>query len=154
MINPTLLMVLPVLIASSSLSPQPLSRLPKNLQPLVRGLQAKGFKVLIAPPPLRGSYGLFKGKTLWISPITFPLGIARQTFLHEAVHAVQSCPTGTLTPLGLKVKLNPVVEREVSAILLRNYQHTNRSLEREAFSLQGQADAPSLLLAALNQRCR
>ena len=47
-----------------------------------------------------------KNKTLWISPITLPLGIARQTFLHEAVHAIQSCPTGTLTPLGLKVNLN------------------------------------------------
>ena len=149
------LLALQVVIASSSLSPQPLSLLPADLQPLIQALHTKGFKVLIALPPVRGSYGLFqsKSKTLWISPITLPLGIARQTFLHEAVHAVQSCPTGTLTPLGLKVNLNSVVEREVSAILLRNYHHNGRILEREAFSLQGQADASSLLLKILKKRC-
>lgn len=152
-INPALLLVLPALMGSSALSPQPLSRLPGDLQPLVRALKTKGFTVLIALPPVRGSYGLYKNKTLWISPITLPLGIARQTFLHEAVHAVQSCPTGTLTPLGLKVNLNSVVEREVSAILLRNYHHNGRILEREAFSLQGQADASSLLLKILKKRC-
>ena len=153
--NPILSVALQVMIASSALSPQPLSRLPANLQPLIQALNTKGFKVLIALPPVRGSYGLFQSesKTLWISPVTLPLGIARQTFLHEAVHAIQSCPSGRLSPLGWRVNLTPVIEREISAILLKNYHHANRILEQEAFFLQGQKNAPSMLMKALEQRC-
>ena len=153
--NPILSGAFQVMIASSSLSPQPLSRLPADLQPLIEALNTKGFNVLIALPPVRGSYGLFQSesKTLWISPVTFPLGIARQTFLHETVHAIQSCPSGRLTPVGWQVSLPPVVEREISAILLKNYHHKNRALEQEAFFLQGQKNAPSMLMKALKQRC-
>ena len=153
--NPILSVALQIMIASSALSPQPLSRLPANLQPLIQALNTKGFKVLIALPPVRGSYGLFQSesKTLWISPVTLPLGIARQTFLHEAVHAIQSCPSGRLSPLGWRVNLTPVIEREISAILLKNYHHANRILEQEAFFLQGQKNAPSMLMKALKQRC-
>ena len=130
--------------------------LPAQVQPLVRELQAYGFQIRLAPPPKRGAYGLFesKSRTLWIAPVTIPLGIARQTFLHEAVHAIQSCPSGQLTPLGVTGPLNPVVEREISAILLRNYHHTNRLLEREAFLMQAQPDAVPRLQALLKQRCR
>jgi hypothetical protein len=120
----------------------------------VKALQSKGFKITIALPPVRKSYGLFENKTIWVSPITFPLGIARQTFLHEAVHAVQSCPSGRLTPIGWKFTLNPVVEREISAILLRDYHHADRVIEKEAFYLQGVPNAPSLLMSALKRRCR
>ena len=153
--NPILSVALQIMIASSALSPQPLSRLPANLQPLIQALNTQGFKVLIALPPVRGSYGLFQSesKTLWISPVTLPLGIARQTFLHEAVHAIQSCPSGRLSPLGWRVNLTPVIEREISAILLKNYHHANRILEQEAFFLQGQKNAPSMLMKALKQRC-
>ena len=153
--NPILSAAFQVIITSSSLSPQPLSRLPADLQPLIQALNTKGFKVLIALPPLHGSYGLFqsKNKTLWISPVTFPLGIARQTFLHEAVHAIQSCPSGRLSPVGWQVSLTPVVEREISAIFLKNYNHKNRTLEQEAFFLQGQKNASSMLMKALKQRC-
>lgn len=91
---------------------------------------------------------------VWIAPVTIPLGITRQTFLHEAVHAIQSCPSGQLTPLGVSGPLNPVVEREISAILLRNYHHTNRLLEREAFLMQAQPDAVPRLQTLLKQRCR
>lgn len=154
--NPVLSVALQMLIASTSLAPQPLSRLPTDLQPLVKALQSKGFKVVISLPPVQRSYGLFqsKSKTIWVSPITLPLGIARQTFLHEAVHAVQSCPSGRLTSIGWKFKLNPVVENEISAILLQKYHHKNRVIEQEAFYLQGQSDAPSLLMRALKQRCK
>jgi len=151
----TLAGVLPITLMASALSPQPLSRLPADLQPLVQTLQNKGFNLRIALPPARGAYGLFeaKSKRLWISPLTIPLGIVRQTLLHEAVHAAQSCPTGRLTPLGWSAQLNPVVEREISAILLRSYHHVNRVLEREAFMLQGQRDAVPTLIKALQARC-
>ena len=130
--------------------------LPVQVQPLARELQAYGFQIRLAPPPKRGAYGLFdsKSRTLWIAPVTIPLGIARQTFLHEAVHAIQSCPSGQLTPLGVSGPLNPVVEREISAILLRNYHHNNRLLEREAFLMQAQPDAVPRLQTLLKQRCR
>ena len=126
-----------------------------DLQPLVGALQSKGFTIRISLPPVRSSYGLYqsKSKTLWISPLTFPLGISRQTFLHEAVHAIQSCPSGRLTPLGWSISLNPVVEREISAILLRSYHHGNRALEQEAFFIQGQKDAVPRLIQDLNKRC-
>ena len=105
----TMSAVLPAALIASALAPQPLDRLPADLNPLIQALQSKGFNVRIALPPVRGSYGLFqaKSKTLWISPLTIPLGIVRQTVLHEAVHAAQSCPSGRLTPLGWSAQLNP-----------------------------------------------
>jgi len=141
---------------SSAGSKAPQRQLPAQVQSLARELQAYGFQIRLAPPPKRGAYGLFesKSKTLWIAPVTIPLGIARQTFLHEAVHAIQSCPSGQLTPLGVSGPLNPVVEREISAILLRNYHHTNRLLEREAFLMQAQPDAVPRLQTLLKRRCR
>ena len=144
-----------MLLSATSLDAQPLSRLPATLQPLVQGLQSKGFTIRIALPPVQRSYGLFQSqsKTLWLSPLTFPLGIARQTFLHEAVHAVQSCPTGRLTPIGWRLKVSPVVEREIGGILMQSYHHSNRVLEREAFFMQGQPDAVAQVIAALHERC-
>ena len=46
-IHLSLLLAIPGLMASSALAPQPLSRLPSNLQPLVRALETKGFTVLM-----------------------------------------------------------------------------------------------------------
>ena len=140
----------------AALAPRPLSALPADLQPLVRDLQARGFTLRIALPPVRQAYGLFHStsRTLWLSPLAFELGIARPTFLHEAVHAVQSCPTGTLTPIGWRFSLPPVVEQEISGILTSRYHQNNRLLEQEAFGLQGQSDAVPRLRQALRQRCR
>jgi hypothetical protein len=70
------------------------------------------------------------------------------------VHAVQSCPTGTLTPIGWRFSLPPVVEQEISGILTSRYHQNNRLLEQEAFGLQGQSDAVPRLRQALRQRCR
>ena len=140
----------------AALAPRHLSALPADLQPLIRDLQARGFTLRIALPPVRQAYGLFQStsRTLWLSPLAFELGIARPTFLHEAVHAVQSCPTGTLTPIGWRFSLPPVVEQEISGILTSRYHQNNRLLEQEAFGLQGQSDAVPRLRQALRQRCR
>ena len=148
------MIVVPFLLANV-LVPRPVSSLPSQVKPLVEVLQNKGFTVKVALPPIQGVYGLYRPetKTLWISPVTIPLGIARQTLLHEAVHAVQSCPSGMLTPIGWDVKVSPVVEREISAILLRSYGHANRVLEKEAFFMQGHVHAESRLMAELNKRC-
>ena len=142
-------------LVASALAPQPLSQLPADLKPLLATLQRHGFTVHIALPPVRESYGLFQSKTrtLWISPLTFPLGIARQTFLHEATHAAQSCPSGRLTSLGWKLNVDPVVESAISFKLLKGYHHTDHTLEREAFFVQGQSDAVTRLIQSLDARC-
>jgi hypothetical protein len=131
-------------------------RWPAELAPLEQELRGFGFRVLLALPPHRASYGLFVPsiRTLWVSPLAFELGIGRQTFLHEAVHAAQSCPTGKLTPIGWTFRLEPVVEREIERILTTNYHHGSRQLEREAFGLQGRPDASQRLITALQKRCR
>lgn len=143
-----------MLLAAGELDPRPLSALPADLQPLATALQAHGFTVRIALPPRTGAYGQFdpRRRTLWISPLSFELGIGRQTFLHEAVHAVQSCPAGVVRPLGWMFPLDPAVERGIQAILFHDYP-VNRDVEREAFGLQGQPDAVPRLLQALRQRC-
>ena len=76
-----------------------------DLIPLLDLLKEKGFNIKFEIPPRKGVYGLFqsKNKTIWISPISFELGIGRQTILHEATHAAQSCPDGLLTPIGWKL---------------------------------------------------
>lgn len=152
----------PVLVASlpagtaAVADPRLLALLPADLQALARELQAHGFRLRLAPPPAAGAYGQFvpATRTLWLAPIAFELGIGRQTFLHEAVHAVQSCPTGRLTPIGWRLVLDPVVSREISGILVQRYHHGSRLLEQEAFGLQGQPDAVTRLRAALRSRCR
>ncbi len=119
-------------------------------------LKTHGFKVRWEPPPKIGVYGLFEGRsrTLWVHPITFDLGISRQTLLHEAVHAAQSCPQGNLTRLGIPAPVSPLIAQEISSILFRNYHVKDRVLEQEAFSLQGQTAAPSILVKLLRQRCK
>jgi hypothetical protein len=142
-------------LRAGELDPRPLSALPVDVQPLVKALQRHGFRVQVALPPRPGAYGQFepRSRTLWISPLSLELGIGRQTFLHEAVHAVQSCPTGVVSPIGWSLPLDPAVERGINLTLYQGYS-TNKAVEREAFALQGQSDAVPLLLEALRQRCR
>jgi len=133
----------------------PASVLPAPLRPLALALQRYGFKVQLAPPPTPRSYGEYvqRTRTLWIAPLSFELGIGTQVFLHEATHAVQSCPRGVLTPVGWTLSLAPVVSQEISGMLVNNYHHGNQVVEQEAFALQGQADAIPRLLKALASRC-
>ncbi len=108
-------------LAGSPLAPRPESALPPELMPLLRALKRHGFRVRIALPPARQAYGQYEpaSRTLWLSPLTFELGIARQTFLHEAVHAAQSCPDGrVLRPIGWTLPLQPVVRNEISGMLV------------------------------------
>jgi len=142
--------------AQASADPQLTARLPPELRSLARDLERYGFRLRWAPPPAARAYGQYvpASRTLWVAPIAFDLGIGRQVFLHEAIHAAQSCPTGVLQPLGWSVRLNPVVEQEISGILTTRYHHGNRQLEREAFSVQGHPDAIGRVIAALKQRCR
>lgn len=100
-------------------------------------------------------YGEFdsKSRTIWIAPVTIPLEIVRPAFIHEAVHAAQSCPRGKLTLLGIKASVLPVVDQEIKGILTTRYDHANRALEREAFVLQSQPNAVDILIKTLRYRC-
>jgi hypothetical protein len=142
--------------SAAAADPRLLALLPPDLRPLAADLQSHGFRLRLGPPPVPGAYGQYvpASRSLWLAPIAFDLGIGRTTFLHEAVHAVQSCPGGSLTPIGWKLRLEPVVEQEIGGILSQRYHHGNRLLEQEAFALQGQADAVPRLRAALRKRCR
>ena len=126
-----------------------------DLKPLIDLLIVKGFTIKFEIPPKKGVYGLFqsKSKTLWISPITFELGLGRQTILHEATHAAQSCPYGKLTPVGFEFSINPFIRNEIQANLIQNYDSNQFIIEKEAFSLQGNKNGVDLLLKALNERC-
>ena len=146
-------LLLPLLLAQAT--PWPAALHPE-LHPLLQALQRHGFRVVLQRPPSPGAYGQFvaASRMLWIAPITIELGIARQTLLHEATHAAQSCPYGVLSPVGWRLPLTPLIQREIRAITYGSYRHGNRAVEQEAFALQGQPDALAKLMKALDQRCR
>tara|TARA_B100001057_G_C22837833_1_gene945883 strand:+ start:105 stop:596 length:492 start_codon:yes stop_codon:yes gene_type:complete len=126
-----------------------------DLKPLLNILKKKGFSIRFEFPPRKDVYGLFqvKSKTIWISPISFYQGISRQTILHEATHAAQSCPDGFLKPMDLKLTISPLVKKEIQRILLKDYNSNQFLIEKEAYFLQTQKNAVELLLKALEQRC-
>ena len=136
--------------------PAPQPSLPSDLLPLRAELIRHGFTVRLERPPQQGVYGIFnsKSRTIWIAPITIPLEIFRPTFLHETVHAAQSCSPGQPTLLGIKASVLPVVNQEINGILTTRYDNANRALEREAFLLQSQPDAVAILMRALRTRCK
>jgi len=135
--------------------PPPQASLPADVLPLATELNRYGFKVRLEQPPQYNVYGLFslKSRTIWIAPISIPLEIVRQTFLHEAVHAVQSCSPGRPSLLGIKASVAPVVNQEINGILTTRYDNGNRALEREAFLLQSQPDVVAILIRSLRSRC-
>jgi len=130
-------------------------KLSDDLIPLLEVLKQKGFNVKFEIPPRKNVYGLFqsKSKSLWISPMTFYQGIEKQTILHEATHAAQSCPNGLLTPIDLKLPISPFLKKEIQRILLRNYDSNHYLIEKEAYYLQAQKDSINILLKVLKERC-
>ena len=142
------------LILLLALLPQP--SMAADLQQLQRELIRHGFRLEYRHPPGTKAYGRFSAasKTLMISPLVTDLGIARPVFLHEAVHAAQSCPSGRLTLLGIQRNLDPVVESRIRFILRNHYSQANAALEREAFLIQAQPDAEEVIITALRNRCQ
>lgn len=129
--------------------------IPSDLARLVRLLNSAGFRVLHSKPPIQGAYGAtsIKTKTIWIAPITHDLGIFRQSLIHEAVHAIQGCRRGILEPVGWKIMLPNLIDREVAGIMYRNYPHAKHDIEREAFAIQGHPNALALLERSFRDRC-
>ncbi len=127
-----------------------------ELKPLLDLLKKKGFNIKYEIPPKRSVYGLFesRSKIIWISPISFELGIGHQTILHEATHAAQSCPSGLLNPVGWKLPVSKSIRNEIEANLLRNYDINQYIIEKEAFYVQSQKNGAELLIEAIKKRCK
>ena len=105
-----------------------------NLQ---QQLTELNFKVLIAPLPQQGAYGLLNAssRTIWIHPLTFDLGIASPVLVHEAVHAAQTCKgNGQLESLELEIE--PLIYAR--PFWMRYGDIYRQDLEREAFAIQTQ----------------
>ena len=129
---------------------------PSDLLPLVRSLRKVGYDVRFAQPPVPGAYGATNArkKIVWVAPISVDMGIARQTLIHEAVHAAQGCPSGKYEPIGWSVTLPNAVDRTIEGILYRQYPHKKFPVEREAFFMQSHPQAFAEIAKALNSRCR
>ena len=128
---------------------------PANLQPIAAALEQRGWKVLLEAPPRKGIYGMANSrkKTLWVHPITEAMGIMPQTFVHEAVHAVQSCKTGKMKPLGYQPPLDYAIDRAVFNNLYRNYDTGKWDIEREAFAIQAQPNRIELIKQLIATHC-
>ena len=133
----------------------PVEAFPANLRPIVDALEKRGWKVLLKQPPRKGIYGLAnsKKKTIWVHPITEEMGIMSKNFVHEAVHAVQSCKTGKMLPLGYKPSLNYAVDRAVFNTLYHNYGSRKWDIEREAFAIQAQPNRTTLIMDLITKHC-
>ena len=134
---------------------KPALAFPANLQPIADALEQRGWTVLLKPPPRKGIYGMAnsKKKTIWVHPITEVMGIMPQTFVHEAVHAVQACKTGKMKPIGYEPPLGYVVDRAVFNNLYRNYQTRKWDIEREAFAIQAQPNRTTLIMDLIVEHC-
>ena len=143
------------LAAALTGSVSPARAFPANLQPIAAALEQRGWKVLLEAPPRKGIYGMANSrkKTLWVHPITEAMGIMPQTFVHEAVHAVQSCKTGKMKPLGYQPPLDYAIDRAVFNNLYRNYDTGKWDIEREAFAIQAQPNRIELIKQLIAAHC-
>ena len=132
----------------------PTSTSAADLNDLYRTLLRHGFTIEESQPPGK-AYGRFipSERRLEISPLVRDLGIARSVFLHEAVHAAQSCPNGDLSLIGVQRTADPAVNSRIQYLLRTHYETINFALEQEAFVIQGQPDAEQIIITALNMRC-
>ena len=126
-----------------------------TIDALLQTLQRHGFRIEQRHPPNRTAYGQFIAarKLLLISPLATELGVARAVLLHEAVHAAQSCPNGTLSLIGVQRPVDPAVGSRIRYLLRNHYKPNRTALEQEAFVIQSQPDAEQLIITALKQRC-
>ena len=125
-----------------------------DLEQLQRSLLRHGFTIDVRQPPGQ-AYGRFISaeKRLEISPLVQDLGITCPVLLHEAVHAAQSCPNGTLSLIGVQRPVDPAVGSRIRYLLRNHYKPKRTALEQEAFVIQSQPDAEQLIITALKQRC-
>jgi len=130
-------------------------QLPQNLIPIVQVLKDAGYQVYFSKPPISGAYGATNAreKKIWLAPISVDMGIARQTLIHEAVHAAQGCPNGSYEPIGWNVSIPKNIEITIKQILYQKYARKDYAIEKEAFYMQSHPQAFKKISEALKQRC-
>lgn len=131
-------------------------QIPPSFIPLVQALRQAGYQFRFETPPIAGAYGATDSlkKIVWVAPISVDMGIARQTLIHEAVHAAQACPTGRYELIGWSITLPNSVDRSIEGILYRSYSHKRFPVEREAFFMQSHPNAVPMIISALKERCK
>ena len=142
-------------IAAATEKHKQAKQFPQNLMPIVKILRNAGYRVYFSKPPVSGAYGATNAreKKIWIAPISVDMGIARQTLIHEAVHAAQGCPNGRYVPIGWNVSLPKNIETTIKQILYQKYARKDYAIEREAFYMQSHPQALKKISNALKQRC-
>ena len=142
-------------IASATEKHKQAKQFPQNLMTIVKILRDAGYRVYFSKPPVSGAYGATNAreKKIWIAPISVDMGIARQTLIHEAVHAAQGCPNGRYVPIGWNVSLPKNIETTIKQILYQKYARKDYAVEREAFYMQSHPQALKKISKALKQRC-
>lgn len=118
---------------------------------LLQTLNQYGFQVVLERPPISKAYGLIepKTKTIWIHPITIDLGISKQTLIHEAVHAAQSCYNQSpLLPIGLEVPIAKATRKQYW-----RYHNFRRHVEAEALTVQGLPNGVDYAQELLAKHC-
>lgn len=131
---------------------QTLSMVPDDdMNRILVTLEQYDFDVSFSRPPQSKAYGLIRPKTkqIWIHPITYQLGIAKQTLIHEAVHAAQSCQSSDpVEPLGIDMPISPLARRH----FLR-YHSFRRHVEAEALTVQGLPNGTDYVIQLLKAHC-
>ena len=129
-----------------SMAPDP------SMERILQTLKQYNFKVSFSRPPNAKAYGSMQPSTkrIWIHPITYQLGIAKQTLIHEAMHAAQSCqsPGTEVEPIGIKYPISPLARRH----FLR-YHNFRRHVEAEALTVQGLPEGADYVIELLHQHC-
>jgi hypothetical protein len=119
---------------------------------ILSSLKQFNFTVSFSRPPHPNAYGLMQPSTrkIWVHPVTYPLGIAKQTLIHEAVHAAQSCQSlsNDLMPIGIDVPISPLAHRH-----FMKYRNFRRHVEAEALTVQGLPNGADYVIQLLNEHC-
>ena len=138
-----------------------------NFAKLKNKLEDYGFQVNIAIPPsldlpkqqsdfqrrrVRKPYGVLNSstKSIWINPVVFDLGIDNHVLIHEAVHAAQYCRgNGSLQVLDIDIE--PI--KQAQPFFKRYINIHAQNLEKEAYTVQTQANSFELAISLLDKYC-
>ena len=138
-----------------------------NFAKLKNKLEDYGFQVNIAIPPsldlpkqqsdfqrrrVRKPYGVLNSstKSIWINPVVFDLGIDNHVLIHEAIHAAQYC-RGNGSLQALELDIEPI--KQAQPFFKRYINIHAQNLEKEAYTVQTQANSFELAISLLDKYC-
>lgn len=145
-------------IRSLITTPPAYDRERQAIDELLQTLQQTGIRILLTAPVKPGAAGEWDpgARMMRIKPEVVDKGTVEfaKVLNHEAIHVAQSCAAGRLraspTPLGLPVRLDPELDRQLRDPLYAGVTPTERLLEREAYANQ---DRLGLGASLVRQHC-